>query len=207
MMMRALVVVDVQNDFLPGGPLPAPAADEVVPVINRLMPAFVLVVAAQDWHPRDHGSFAANHPGRKPGDVIDLDGLPQILWPVHCVQETPGAAFAPGLNVQRFERVFRKGTNPRVDSYGAFFDNGRRQDTGLCDFLRQHGVDQIFVAGLTTDYCVKCTALDARSLGFRTTVVLDGCRGVNVQPGDVDRAIKEMKAAGVGIMDSAAVLG
>lgn len=207
MMMRALVVVDVQNDFLPGGPLPAPAADEVVPVINRLMPAFVLVVAAQDWHPRDHGSFAANHPGRKPGDVIDLDGLPQILWPVHCVQETPGAAFAPGLNVQRFERVFRKGTNPRVDSYGAFFDNGRRQDTGLCDFLRQHGVDQIFVAGLTTDYCVKCTALDARSLGFRTTVVLDGCRGVNVQPGDVERSIEEMKAAGVGIMDSAAVLG
>lgn len=204
--MRALVVVDVQNDFMPDGPLPAPSADEVVPVINRLMPAFDLVVAAQDWHPLDHGSFAANHPGRKPGDVIDLDGLPQILWPVHCVQETPGAAFAPGLDVRRFERVFRKGTNPRIDSYGAFFDNGRRQDTGLGDYLRRRGVDHVFVAGLTTDYCVKCTALDARSLGFRTVVVLDACRGVDVQPGDVERAIDEMKAAGVEIIESAAVL-
>ena len=133
---RALIVVDVQNDFLPGGALAVPDGAAVVPVINRLMPRFGLVVATQDWHPADHGSFAANHPGRRVGEVIDLNGLPQVLWPVHCVADTAGAAFAPSVETCRFSRVFRKGTDPAVDSYSGLFDNGHRHATGLAAYLR-----------------------------------------------------------------------
>jgi nicotinamidase/pyrazinamidase len=200
--VNALLVVDVQNDFCPGGALAVPEGDQVVPVINRLMPCFDLVVATQDWHPPDHGSFAANHPGKQPGDVVDLDGLDQILWPVHCVQGTPGAEFHPGLRQQQFARIFRKGTDPRIDSYSGLFDNGRRKATGLGDYLRRRGIRTVHIAGLTTDYCVQYTALDAVELGFRTLVVEDACRGVNLKPGDVDRAILAMRAAGVEITSS-----
>jgi nicotinamidase/pyrazinamidase len=204
--MNALIIVDVQNDFVPAGALAVPDGDAVVPVINALQPRFDLVVATQDWHPPSHGSFAANHPGRKVYDVIDLNGLPQVLWPVHCVQGTPGAAFVLGLDRSPIIRVFQKGTDPGIDSYSGFFDNGHRKATGLGDYLKQRGVDAVYVCGLATDYCVKFTALDARQLGFETCLIEDAARGVNVKPGDVDRAIAEMRAAGVRVASGASAL-
>ncbi len=200
--MKTLILVDIQNDFLPGGALAVTDGDKVVPLANALMPRFDLVVATQDWHPKDHGSFAANHPGKRPGEMIELDGLQQILWPIHCVQETRGAAFGPALDAARITKVFRKGTDPRIDSYSGFFDNGHRKATGLGDYLKQQKVTDVFVCGLATDYCVKFTAMDAKSLGFRTHLVLDASRGVNLKPGDVDAAVAEMRAAGVGILNS-----
>ena len=202
--MKALILVDLQNDFAPGGALPVPEGDAVVPVANRLLRegAFDLVVATQDWHPPDHGSFAENHPGRKPGDVIDLHGLKQILWPVHCVQGSPGAAFLPGLDTSGVEKVFKKGTDPRIDSYSGFFDNGHRKATGLGEYLKSRGVRDVYVLGLATDYCVKFTALDALQLGFRTHLIEDATRGVNLKPGDVQRAVREMRAAGIAVMRS-----
>jgi len=200
--MNALVLVDIQNDFVPGGALAVPEGDRIVPVVNRLQSRFDLVVATQDWHPANHGSFAANHRGRQPGEVIDLHGLPQVLWPVHCVQGTAGADFVPGLDRTHWDRVFVKGTDAVVDSYSGFFDNGHRQVTGLADYLHDKGVTDIYVAGLATDYCIKFTALDARQLGFKTHLIEDACRGVNLQPGDVERAVEEMRAAGVGIETS-----
>jgi nicotinamidase/pyrazinamidase len=205
--MNALVLVDVQYDFMPGGALGVPHGDEVVPIANRLVspdhvPAFDLIVATQDWHPPDHGSFATQHPGHKPGDMIVLGGLPQILWPVHCVQNTPGAALVAELDTRRFARIFHKGTDPTMDSYSAFFDNGHRQSTGLGEYLRDRGVSQVYLAGLATDYCVKYSALDARALGFRTRVISDGCRGVNLRSDDSARALDELRAAGVGIARS-----
>ncbi|MBN1911917.1 MAG: bifunctional nicotinamidase/pyrazinamidase [Pirellulales bacterium] len=195
--MKALILVDIQNDFIPGGALAVRDGDQVVPAANRLMPRFELVVATKDWHPANHLSFASQHPGKGIGDVIDLNGLPQVLWPDHCVEGTPGAEFVPGLDVIGITQVFEKGTDRTVDSYSGFFDNGRRQATGLEDFLRGRHVDEVFILGLATDYCVKFTALDAASLGFKTHLLLDGCRGVDLRPGDVDRAVEEMRAAGV----------
>jgi nicotinamidase/pyrazinamidase len=200
--MNALILVDIQNDFVPGGALAVPEGDKIVPLANALQQKFDLVIATQDWHPANHGSFAANHPGKKPGDVIDLNGLKQILWPVHCVQNTPGAAFVPGLDTRRIFRVFQKGTDAGIDSYSGVFDNGHRKATGLGEFLKQRGVTDVFLAGLATDYCVKFTALDSMQLGFKTHVIEDACRGVNLKPDDVKQAIEEMKAAGVRITDS-----
>jgi nicotinamidase/pyrazinamidase len=198
--MNALILVDLQNDFCPGGALPVPGGDEVVPLANRLQSRFDVVVATQDWHPAGHLSFAANHPGRQPGESIELDGIPQVLWPVHCVQDTPGAEFHPALDRSRIERVFQKGTDPRIDSYSGFFDNGRRRATGLAEFLTAHGVADVFVCGLATDYCVKFTALDAARLGFKTHLLAEACRGVELHPGDIQRAIDEMRAGGVVIL-------
>ena len=199
--MEALIIVDVQNDFVDGGALAVPGGGEVVPVINALQAGFDLIVATQDWHPADHASFAANHPGKQPYDTIDLHGLPQTLWPEHCVQGTPGAGFAPGLDRARWERVFRKGTDPEIDSYSGFFDNGHRRATGLGDYLRERGVEGVTVVGLATDYCVKFTALDARAEGLRVRLIVDACRGVEVRPGDTDGALDEMRAAGVGMTE------
>ncbi len=200
--MRALILIDLQNDFMPGGALAVPEGDKVIPVVAKVQPLFSLVVATQDWHPADHGSFAANHPGREVGDRIELDGLEQILWPVHCVQETPGAALVDTLDLTRVARVFVKGTDPAIDSYSGFFDNGHRQATGLGDFLRKCGVDEIYIVGVATDYCVKFTALDAAELGFKTSLIVDGCRGVNLEAGDVDKALAKMKRAGVKLVES-----
>ena len=200
--MNALIIVDVQNDFLPGGAFAVPEGDQVVPVINRLQQGFGLVAATQDWHPIAHGSFAANHPGKKPGEQIDLFGLPQTLWPVHCVENTAGAGFAPGLEQERWAHVVRKGLDPAADSYSGFYDNGRRHATDLGAFLRRNAVTEVYVAGLATDYCVKFTALDARAEGFEVFLIEDACRGVNLQPGDVDRAVEEMRAAGVRVVQS-----
>jgi len=203
--MNALIIVDIQNDFVPGGALAVPGGDKIVPIVNQLQPQFDLVVATQDWHPASHGSFAANHSGKKPGDVIDLNGLPQILWPIHCLQSTFGAAFVPSLEKSRITRVFQKGTDPGIDSYSGFFDNGHRKATGLGDFLRAKKVTDVFVAGLATDYCVKFTTLDAVQLGFKVHLIEDAARGVNLKPDDVANAINEMKHAGVRIIRSSEI--
>lgn len=200
--MNALLLIDLQNDFLPGGLLPVLEGDRVIPAVNALIPRFDLVVATQDWHPLNHGSFAANHPGRRTGEVIALHGLPQVLWPVHCVQGTPGAELAPALDRSRIAHVVRKGTDPAIDSYSGLFDNGHRRSTGLADELRRRGVTDLFLAGLATDYCVKATALDARSLGFGVTLLRDAVRGVNLRPGDSEAAIEAMRGAGVRIARS-----
>ena len=196
-MAQALILTDIQNDFLAGGTLQVPDGDRVVPVANRLMRHFDLVVATQDWHPADHGSFASNHPDRRVGDTTLLGGVAQTLWPDHCVQNTHGAGFAPTLHTAGIARVFPKGMHAGVDSYSGFFDNDHRVATGLGDFLRSRGVDRVFVMGLATDYCVKATALDARRLGFDVKLILDGIRGVELRQGDCRAAIDEMAAAGV----------
>jgi nicotinamidase/pyrazinamidase len=194
--MHALLLIDIQNDFLPGGALAVPGGDEIIPVVNALMADFEIIAATQDWHPPDHGSFAANHPGRQVFETIDLHGLPQTLWPVHCVQQTGGALFAPGLDTRRITRVFPKGTDPAVDSYSGFFDNGRRGDTGLTGWLRAHGITELTLCGLATDYCVKFSALDALAQGFRVNLALAACRGVDLAPGDCELAVAEMQAHG-----------
>lgn len=201
-MKRAFLMVDIQNDFVPGGALPTRNGDEVVAVANRLQPRFELVVATQDWHPQNHKSFASNHAGKKPGEMIDLAGLPQVLWPDHCVQNSHGAELHPDLDRTRIANVVRKGTDPEIDSYSGFFDNGHRKSTGLEDYLRQEGVTDVYVAGLATDYCVRWTVLDALNLGFATYVITDACRGVELQRGDIDRAIEEMRAAGATVVTS-----
>lgn len=200
--MTALILVDIQKDFVPGGALPVPEGDAIVPLVHRLQAHFDLIVATQDWHPPDHGSFAVNHPGRKPGEIADLHGLQQILWPVHCVQNTAGASFVAGLDVGQVDKIFVKGTDPQIDSYSGFFDNGHRKETGLGDYLKEKGVSDVYVVGLATDYCVKYTALDALKLGFKTFLIEDACRGVNLKPGDVARAVDEMKRAGVSLVRS-----
>lgn len=201
MTKRALILVDIQNDFMPDGALPVPGGYDVVPVANMVKDEFELVVATQDWHPANHGSFAANHVGTEPGQLIDLDGLEQILWPVHCVQDSDGAKFVDGLHTDGV-RVFQKGTAVNIDSYSGFFDNGHRQETGLGQFLKGQDVEQVYVCGVATDYCVKFTVLDAVELGFETYLIEDGCRGVNLNEGDVDRAIEEMRNAGVHVVRS-----
>jgi len=200
--MKALILVDIQNDFCPGGHLEVPEGDQVVPIANALMDHFDLVVATQDWHPADHGSFAANHPWRKPGQVIDLNGLPQVLWPIHCVQESFGAEFVQSLQTDKIGKVFVKGTDPGIDSYSGFYDNGHRKATGLGDYLKEKGVETVYVMGLATDYCVKFTALDAVASGFKTWLIEDGCRGVNLAAGDVEKAIADMRSGGVEVTNS-----
>jgi nicotinamidase/pyrazinamidase len=201
-MTAALTLVDLQNDFLPGGALAVPEGDAVIPVANALISRFDHVVATQDWHPPDHQSFARQHPGHKPYDLIDLHGLPQVLWPPHCIQDTAGAAFAPGLDAEGIRHVVQKGTDRDIDSYSAFFDNGHRKATGMEALLRALGVTKLFVLGLATDYCVKFTALDARQLGFEVVLVEDGCRGVNLKPTDSEEAITELRRAGVSVVRS-----
>ena len=203
--MNALIIVDMQNDFVEGGTLAVPGGKDLVPLINRLQPRFDFVIATQDWHPATHASFAANHPGRKAFEVIDLEGLPHTLWPTHCVQETPGADFVPGLERNRWAKIVQKGTAPEIDSYSGFFDNGKRRSTELATFLEAHKIDDLYVVGVATDYCVKFTVLDATGLGLKVHLIEDACRGVNLQPGDVDRAIDDMRKAGAWIAHSDAV--
>jgi len=200
--MRALILVDIQKDFLPGGPLGVAEGDQVIPVANRLQRQFDLVVATQDWHPADHGSFAANHPGQHPGDVVDLDGLEQILWPTHCVQGSDGATFADELDLTQVAKIFTKGTDPLIDSYSGFYDNGHRKATGLSAYLKEKGVTDVYIVGLAADVCVKFTALDAVKESFGTYVLRDGTRGVNLQPGDTEQAFTDMQAAGVHLINS-----
>lgn len=169
--MKALLIVDIQNDFLAGGSLAVPHGNKVIPAINRLQNDFDLVVATQDWHPHQHKSFAANHPGKNEFETTDLNGLQQVLWPVHCVQGSFGAELHKDLNVHKIEAIFRKGMDAEIDSYSGFFDNGKRRNTGLSGYLKDRRVSEVFVCGLAADYCVYFTANDALDLGFRATII------------------------------------
>ncbi len=194
--MRALLIVDLQKDFLPGGPLATDRADELVPVINALMDKFSFILATKDWHPKDHVSFASNHLGKNVGDLIEIEGAEQVLWPVHCVQDTKGANFAEGLNEEKIGHVFYKGLDRKIDSYSAFFDNAKERKTGLEDYLRSHEINEIVVVGVATDYCVLYSVLDALELGFKVTVVVDGCRAINLHPDDESKALALMQERG-----------
>jgi nicotinamidase/pyrazinamidase len=200
--MNALILVDLQNDFLTGGALAVPHGDEVIPLADQLQRQFDLVLATKDWHPPNHGSFAANHPGKQAGDRIVLDGIEQILWPVHCVQNTHGAEFAAAFDTSRIAHAFHKGIDPKIDSYSTFFDNAHRRHTGLAQYLAKRGIKDIYLMGLALDYCVKYSTLDARQLGLHTHVIVDGCRGIELDPGDIDRALDEMRHAGAVLLKS-----
>ena len=191
-----LVVVDLQNDFMPGGALAVPRGDEVVPIVNRLMARFENVVLTQDWHPRRHISFASSHSGRKPFETIQLGYGTQVLWPDHCVQGTPGAALHADLDATRAQLVIRKGHHAGIDSYSAFLEADRRTTTGLAGYLKERGFGNLYVCGLATDFCVAWTALDARAAGFEVTVIEDACRAIDLE-GSRARAWSDMTAAGV----------
>jgi nicotinamidase/pyrazinamidase len=191
-----LLIIDVQNDFCPGGALAVADGDAVVPVINRLGERFDHIALTQDWHPRGHSSFASSHPGSAPFETIGMPYGQQTLWPDHCVQGTAGAAFHPRLVTERAELVIRKGFRPEIDSYSAFFENDRRTPTGLAGYLRERGLRRIFLAGLATDFCVHYSAIDARRLGFDTVLVEAGCRAIDLG-GSLDAAWAAMAEAGV----------
>jgi nicotinamidase/pyrazinamidase len=199
-----LLVVDVQNDFCPGGALAVSEGDRVVPVANRLGERFQHVALTQDWHPPGHRSFASSHPGREPFETIELDYGAQTLWPDHCVQKTPGAAFHPRLHLPRAELVLRKGFRPAIDSYSAFYENDRETPTGLAGYLRERGLTRLFLAGLATDFCVYYSAIDARRHGLSVVVIEDGCRGIDLA-GSLAAAMRAMAAAGVERLTSDAI--
>lgn len=201
--MRALVVIDVQNDFLPGGALQVPGSDVIVPIVNRLMPHFALVVAAQDWHPRGHASFASSHPGRKPFEQVDLDGVAQTLWPDHCVQGSRGAGFSAALETRPIEAIFRKGTDPGIDSYSAFFDNGRRKSTGLADYLRGKRAHALYLCGLAGDICVHFSALDALHEGFNVHFIRDAATPLD--PAVAPLRLEDLRRQGARVIDSDAI--
>ena len=203
--MRALLLIDIQIDFLPGGRLAVSAGGEIIPLVNALQPQFDLVVATQDWHPAGHQSFASSHAGRTQFEQIDLHGLPQVLWPDHCTQASAGAALAPALHTERIEAIFRKGMNPEIDSYSAFFDNGHRKSTGLTDYLRGRQVTDVYVAGLAGDYCVYYSALDALAAGFATFVITDATRAISAEGFVV--ALADLEAKGARLVASPALLG
>ena len=194
-----LIIVDVQNDFCPGGALAVPHGDQIVPAVNRLAAEFAQVVLTQDWHPRGHASFASSHAGKNPFDSIDVSYGQQILWPDHCVQGTRGADFHPDLDIPHAELVLRKGFRRAIDSYSAFFENDRRTPTGLVAYLKERGFKRIALCGLATDFCVFYSALDGRHAGFEVTVATDACRGINVD-GSLDRAMRSMEEAGVTLL-------
>jgi nicotinamidase/pyrazinamidase len=202
----ALIIVDLQNDFCAGGIMARHHDDDIVPLINQLQAVFPLVVASQDWHPENHASFASNHPGHQAGDVISVMGYPQTLWPDHCVQGSHGAMLHPGLHTERIEKIFFKGTDHFVDSYSAFYDNARLRSTGLDVYLREQKIEEVYITGLATDFCVKTSVLDALEAGFSVSVVIDACRGFDANPGDVDRAIEIMRQAGAQIISSVDIL-
>ena len=199
-MMRALLLVDLQNDFVEGGALAVNGGKEITELANSLMPHFDLRVATQDFHPKNHGSFAPAP--ELIGTLGELGGLPQVLWPAHCIQGTPGADFVQGLNLQAIDKIIPKGTDPEIDSYSGFFDNGRRKETELHNYLQQQNVTEVYVIGIATDYCVKFTALDAADLGYKTFLIEDACRGVDLNPGDIDKALTEMQEKGVAVVQS-----
>jgi nicotinamidase/pyrazinamidase len=194
-----LIIIDVQNDFCPGGALAVPQGDQIVPAVNRLAAEFAHVVLTQDWHPRGHASFASSHPGRQPFDTIDVSYGRQILWPDHCVQGTRGAAFHPRLDVPHAELLLRKGFRTAIDSYSAFFENDRRTPTGLVGYLKERRFERVTLCGLATDFCVFYSALDGRQAGFEVTVLTDVCRGIDMD-GSLAGAVRSMKEAGVTLL-------
>jgi nicotinamidase/pyrazinamidase len=207
MAKNALIMVDIQNDFCTGGSLEVPAGESIIPLVNQLQAHFDLIVATQDWHPKEHMSFASNHPHHQAGDRVIVEGIPQVLWPVHCVQNTKGAEFYPTLNTQKIAKIFQKGIDKNIDSYSAFFDNAHLRPTGLGDYLRDQNVKEVYIVGLATDYCVKYSALDAAQLKFQVNLIADACRGIDLKPGDVAQSLDEMRQAGVKIVHSQDLLG
>lgn len=202
--MKALILVDIQNDFLPGGTLEVPQGDAIIPLANKLQEHFNLVVATQDWHPAEHGSFASNHEGKKPFDKIQLSGLEQILWPDHCVQGSPGADFPEGLNMNKVEAIFRKGMDPGIDSYSGFFDNGHKKSTGMADYLKGRNVDTVFIAGLAGDICVNFTLNDAVEQGFKAVLVKDATRPID--EADFKNALNQLEKKGGSVIQSNKIL-
>jgi nicotinamidase/pyrazinamidase len=197
--MKALVVIDPQNDFCPGGSLAVADGDSIMQPINAMMDAFDLVILTQDWHPEGHSSFASSHEGAAPFTLTDMPYGPQVLWPDHCIQGSDGAAFHPALDTVRADAVIRKGTNPAVDSYSAFFENDKATATGLAGLLRDRGCEDITMVGLATDYCVAWSALDGVANGFRVDVRLPACRAIDLD-GSLDKALADMRAAGVSLV-------
>lgn len=193
--MKALILIDIQNDFLPGGALAVPQGDEIIPIVNALQNSFSLVVATKDWHPRNHISFASTHK-KKIGEVLEKEGKTQELWPDHCIQGTFGAEHPQALDQTKIRKTFFKGNDPNIDSYSAFFDNGHLYSTGLGEYLQSLEVDEIYIAGLATEYCVKYTVLDAQKYHLKVCVMIEACRGIELHPGDISRAIEEMRASG-----------
>lgn len=204
-MNQALLIVDMQNDFMDDGPLAVPGALALVPLINQLLPYFGAIIASKDWHPCDHQSFAANNPPRKVGDIIDLNGIAHTLWSIHCVQGSYGAQIVDGLDGDKFDHTVFKGNDPSIDSYSAFFDNGHQRSTGLDEELKRRGIKELFICGVATDYCVKWSALDACALGYKVFVIEDACKGIDLKPGDTAQAIDEMKAAGIRFISSTSI--
>lgn len=201
-MKSALILIDIQNDFCPNGALAVNEGDQIIPIVNKLQEKFETVIATQDWHPTDHKSFAVNHEGKSVGEIIKLGETNQILWPVHCTQNSFGAEFSKELKTEKLTKIFQKGMNKEIDSYSGFFDNDHKSETGLNDYLKENNIEELYITGLATDYCVKFTAMDALSLGFKVNLVVDACRGVNLSDGDVEKAIEEMKKAGAKIITS-----
>lgn len=202
--MRALLLIDIQNDFIPGGSLAVPGGDEIIPVANNLQKHFDLVVATQDWHPGNHKSFAGNHEGKNNFEVIDLNGLQQVLWPNHCVQGSKGAEFSNELSMNKVEVIFRKGTNTEIDSYSGFYDNGHRKSTGLSDYLKGKNIKEVYIAGLAADYCVYYTAKDALQEGFTTYIIEDAVRAINLE--GFEKAKQDILSKGGNIIKSSTIL-
>jgi len=198
--MKALIIIDVQNDFCPGGALPVPKGNEVVPVINKICLKFDKIIATQDWHPENHISFAKNH-NKNPYDVIKVNNLEQVLWPVHCVRGTKGADFQKNLKLDNVDLIIRKGTNPGIDSYSAFLENDKKTHTGLKYYLKGLGIKDVYLCGLATDYCVYYSAKDALESGFNTYVILNATRGVDVPTGNVKKVIKHMEEIGIKLIN------
>ncbi len=192
--MKALIIVDVQNDFLPGGALEVPDGDKVIPVLNRLQAQFDLVIATQDWHPEGHISFASQHEGKKPFDEIEWKGHPQILWPDHCVQGSSGAEINDQLDTKRVEAIFRKGTDKGIESYSGFYDNHHEKSTALANYLRGKGVNHVFIGGLATEVCVYYTALDSLKEGFKTTLIRDASQGLDAEA--IKKALEHIQREG-----------
>jgi len=198
--MKTLILIDIQNDFIPGGSLEVPQGDEIIPVVNNLQEKFDLVVATQDWHPQNHVSFASNHDGKEPFEKIELDDMEQILWPDHCVQNSEGAEFHPDLKTTKVEAIIRKGMDPKIDSYSGFYDNGHKKSTGLTGYLKEKGVEELYFAGLAADVCVYFSIKDALKEGFSTTLIEDATRAL-----DDDKFAemkKELQEKGMKITDS-----
>lgn len=198
--MKALIIIDVQNDFMPGGPLAVPGGDRIVPVINNIQSKFDLVIATQDWHPVAHKSFASNHSGKKPFDVIDLNGIPQTLWPDHCVQGSDGAAFHRELNTDKFSAIFRKGMDPEVDSYSGFYDNNHKLATGLAGYLKEKGATELYFCGLAADICVYYSILDSILEGFSSVLIEDASSPL--YPDKLDDIKCELAKSGLHIFKS-----
>ncbi len=198
--MTTLVLIDVQNDFMPGGALAVPGGDEIIPILNKLQHKFDMVIATQDWHPAEHSSFAVNHPGKNEFEVINWRGQEQVLWPVHCVQKTEGALFHKDLETSRIEAIFRKGINPEIDSYSGFYDNAKLKSTGLAGYLRDKGTKDLYFGGLAADYCVYFSILDALNEGFNATLIEDATRAID--PVGYEKARQTILARGGKIVES-----